>query len=84
MFTYCLVCKENTKNIDAKMIKTKNGKLVLLSKCAVCGNKKSRIMKEQEAKGLLSSNGAKSYSFVNDTEIHKFEANDSEIVTTPL
>ena len=54
MFTYCLVCKENTKNIDAKMIKTKNGKLVLLSKCAVCGNKKSRIMKEQEAKGLLS------------------------------
>ena len=55
MFTYCLVCKENTKNIDAKMIKTKNGKLVLLSKCAVCGNKKSRIMKEQEAKGLLSN-----------------------------
>ena len=40
MLTYCLVCKENTKNIDAKMIKTKNGMLVLLSKCAVCSNKK--------------------------------------------
>ena len=30
MLTYCLVCKENTKNIDVKMIKTKNGKFVLL------------------------------------------------------
>ena len=39
------------------MIKTKNGKLVLSSKCAVCGNKKSRFIKEQEAKGLLSSLG---------------------------
>ena len=34
MLTYCLKCKNDTKNIDAKMIKTKNGKLVLLSKCA--------------------------------------------------
>ena len=59
MLTYCLVCKENTKNIDAKMIKTKNGMLVLLSKCAVCSNKKSRFMKEQEAKGLLSNLGIK-------------------------
>ena len=45
MLTYCLLYKESTKNIDAKMIKTKNGKLVLLSKCAVCSNKKSRFMK---------------------------------------
>ena len=59
MLTYCLVCKENTKNMDAKMIKTKNGRLMLLSKCAVCGNKKSRFMKEQESKGLLSSLGIK-------------------------
>ena len=59
MLTYCLVCKENTKNIDAKMIKTKNGKLVLLSKCAVCRNKKSRFMKEQEVKGLLSNSDIK-------------------------
>ena len=55
MLTYCLVCKENTKNIDAKMMKTKNGRLMLLSKCDICGNKKSRFMKEQEAKGLLSN-----------------------------
>ena len=39
------------------MIKTKNDKLSLSSKCAICGNKKSRFMKEQEAIGLLSNLG---------------------------
>ena len=39
--------------------KTKNGRLMLSSKCAVCGSKKSRFMKEQEAKGLLSNLGIK-------------------------
>ena len=41
MFSYCLVCKKNTKNKDAKMIKTKNNRLTLSSKCIICGNKKS-------------------------------------------
>ena len=41
------------------MIKTKNGRLVLLSNCAVCSNKKSRFMKKQEVKGLLSNLGIK-------------------------
>ena len=59
MLTYCLKVRKDTKNIDAKMIKTKNGKLVLLSKCAVCSSKKSRFIKEQEAKGLLSNLGIK-------------------------
>ena len=36
MLIYCLKCRKDAKNIDAKMIKTKNGKLVLLSKCVVC------------------------------------------------
>ena len=49
MLTYCLKCKRNTKNTDAKMIKIKYGRLNLSSKCAVCGSKKSRFMKEQEA-----------------------------------
>ena len=56
MLTYC---KKNTKNKDAKMVKTKNGRLTLSSKCAVCGTKKSKIRKEQEAKGLLSNLGIK-------------------------
>ena len=51
MLTYCLKCRKNTKNIDAKMIKTKNGKL------ATCSYKKSRFVKEQEASGILSSVG---------------------------
>ena len=59
MFTYCLKCKRNTKNKDAKMVKSKNDILSLSSKCALCGSKKSRFMKEQEAKGLLSNLGIK-------------------------
>ena len=57
MLTYCLKCKKNTKIMDAKMMKTKNGRFVLSSKCAICGSKKSKFMKEQEAKGLLSNSG---------------------------
>ena len=55
MLTYCLVCKKNRKNIDAKIMKTKNGRFMLSSKCAVCDSKKSKFMEEQEAEGLLSS-----------------------------
>ena len=57
MLTYHLKCKKNTKSIDAKMMKTKNGRFVLSSKCVVCGSKKSKFMKEQEAEGLLSNLG---------------------------
>ena len=57
MMTYCLKCKRNTQNIDAKMIKTTNGREILSSKCVVCCNKKSRFRKEQEASGILSSVG---------------------------
>ena len=41
------------------MLNTKNGRPMLSSKCSVCGSKKSRFMKEQEAKGLLSNLGIK-------------------------
>ena len=57
MLTYCLKCKRKTESKDAKMIKTKNGKLALSSKCVACGSKKSRFVKEQEAEGLLSNLG---------------------------
>ena len=40
MLTYCLKCKKNTKNIDAKMMKTKNGRFVLSLKRAVNGSTK--------------------------------------------
>ena len=57
MKTYCLKCKKDTDNIDPKMFKTKNNRLLMQSKCSVCKNKKSRFVKEQEAKGLLSNLG---------------------------
>ena len=63
MLRYCLVCKKNTENKDAKMIKTKNNRLMLSSKCIICGNKKSGFMKKQEAKGLLSILGIKTNPF---------------------
>ena len=57
MLTYCLKCKRNTESKDAKMIKTKNGKVILSSECVVCGNNNSRFKKEQKASGIFSSVG---------------------------
>ena len=59
MKTYCLKCKKDTENIDPKLIRTKNNRLVMQSKCSVYEIKKSRLVKEQEAKGLLSNLGIK-------------------------
>ena len=59
MKTYCLVCRKNTDNVNSKMIKTKNDRIQLKSQCSNCGNKKSRFVKKQEAKGILSSLGIK-------------------------
>ena len=55
MLRYCLKCRKNAKNKDAKMIKIKSGRLALSSNRVVYGSKKSRFMKEQEAEGLLSN-----------------------------
>ena len=48
---------DNSKSINAKGSKTTNGKAIILSTCAICGSKKSKFIKEQEAKGLLSNLG---------------------------
>ena len=53
MKTYCVKCRKNTENLISKIFKAKNGRLFMQSNCAECGFKKSRFMKEQEAKGLL-------------------------------
>ena len=49
--------QKNTENINRRVSKTINGKTVVLSKCAICGSKKSKFIKEQEVKGLLSNLG---------------------------
>ena len=60
MESYCLKCKKkNTENIDQRISSTSSGKAMILSKCAICGSKKSRFIKHQEAKGLLSKLGIK-------------------------
>ena len=57
MNAYYVKCKKDTKNINSKMLRTKNNKLIMQSKCSVCGIKRSRFVKEQDAKGLLSNLG---------------------------
>ena len=47
--------QKNTESIDPKVSATSNGKTMILSKCAICGSKKSKFIKKQEAKGLLSN-----------------------------
>ena len=59
MESYCVKCKKYTKNINPRVLGTSNGKAMILSKCATCGSKKSRFIKNQEAKGLLSNLGLK-------------------------
>ena len=59
MKTYSVRCRKDTENIDPKMVRTKINRSVMQSKCSVCGIKKSRFVKEQEAKGLLSNLGIK-------------------------
>ena len=50
MKTYCVKCRKNTENIDSKMVRIKNGRLLMQSRYTDCGIKKSRFVKEQEAK----------------------------------
>ena len=52
-------CRKDTENIDPKMVRTKNNRLIMPAKCPVCGIKRSKFVKEQEAKGLLSTLGIK-------------------------
>ena len=39
--SYCLSCKKDMKNIDLRIVKTKDNKRVMLSKCSICNNKES-------------------------------------------
>ena len=51
------VYKKNTKSINPRVSKTTKGKTMILSKCAICGSKKSKFLKEQQARVLLSNQG---------------------------
>ena len=59
MKSYCLKCEKNTENIDPEISSTSNGRVMILSNCPICGSKKSRFIKNQDAKGLSSKLGIK-------------------------
>ena len=53
--TYCLPCKKDTRNIDPRIVKTKNNKQVMSSRCSICNNKKSKFI--SQGSGLFDSLG---------------------------
>ena len=53
--TYCVRCKKKPENLNLNIFKTKNGTMIIQSKCVECGFKKSTFVNEQEAKVLLSN-----------------------------
>ena len=59
MESYCLKFKKHTKNINPQVSSPSNDKIMILPKCAICANKKSKFINKQEAKGLLSNLGIK-------------------------
>ena len=59
MLPYYLKCRKNKESTNLKLARTKNGRIMLLSKCRVCDSTKSKFIKQQEASGLLSSWGIK-------------------------
>ena len=59
MESYCLKCRKYTENINPQVSSTSNGRTAILSKCAIYNNKKSKFIKNREAKGLLSKLGIK-------------------------
>ena len=59
MLPDCLKCRKNTDCKNPKVVRTKNGIIMLSSKCEVCDWKQSKLIKEQKASELLSILGIK-------------------------
>ena len=59
MSFYCLNCRKITESINPRVSKNNYGKIMTLSKCALCVSKTSRFTKKQEARGILSNLGLK-------------------------
>ena len=57
--TYCLVCRDYTKKNNPKIVRNRQNRLMIQSNCAICGSKKSRFIKEQQAMKILSNLGIK-------------------------
>ena len=44
MLSYCLKCRKNTESKNPKVARTKNRRIMLLSKCAMCDSKKLKLI----------------------------------------
>ena len=53
MESYCLKCKKHSKNINPHASNTSNGKIMVLSKCAICGGKKSKFINTTRNKRII-------------------------------
>ena len=70
MNTYCLSCKKDTRNIDSKVVKTKNDKKIMLSRCSICNNKKSTFTAEPSALARSSSEHISQGSGIFDSLVY--------------
>ena len=75
MLSYCWKCREKTDCKNRRVVKAKNGRIMISSNCAACVDKKWKFIKEQEANELLSSLGIRSslykIPFVGPIFFHK-------------
>ena len=46
MNTFCLSYKQDTRNINPKVIKTKNYSKMMLLRCSICNNKESEFVSQ--------------------------------------
>ena len=69
MLSYFLKCRKNTESKNPKVARTKNGRIMLLSKCAVCNSKKLKFLRDQEARELLSKLTGKKVPILIDLPI---------------
>ena len=53
MLIYGVKRRKNTENINSKISKTKNNRIIIQSKCAICGIKKSRFVKKTRSKRII-------------------------------
>ena len=56
MSSYCLKCRNNTQAKNPRVARTKNGRIMVLSKFEVRESKNSKFIKGRKASGLLSRN----------------------------
>ena len=55
MQPYCLKCRKNRENKNRKIVRTKNARIMLLTKFAWCDCQKLKFLKDEEAKVLLGN-----------------------------